>query len=170
MTSFHLKQLSLPPQTELIQNKLKKVFGVRILSWSPFRKGVFSQEGTTYSSLKGSQISHTVIPLMYPRGPLFPSFSPTTSCISSFPLLGPSEPLIFYCSSLYWYTLLLSCKPRCFSVVSRLNSSARRMQGPGKPARSPGQTAAKCLSEDLELGTSLLAQPQDLSRPRNRFL
>lgn len=94
------------------------VFGVRVLSWFSFRKGGFALEGTTYSSLKGSEISHAVIPLMCPNGPLSfcctPVFPPPTSaCVHSFPLLWPSEPLILYSVSFCWYTLPLSCKPCC---------------------------------------------------------
>lgn len=94
------------------------VFSVRILSWFLFRKGGFAVESTSYSSLKGSQICHAVIPLMCPNGPLSFSFtplppSPTSACAHSFPLLWSSELLILYHSSHCQYTLLLSCKPRC---------------------------------------------------------
>lgn len=61
------------------------VFGVRVLSWFSFTKGGFAVEGTTYSSLKGSEISHAVIPLKCPNGPFSScctpvSPSPTSAC------------------------------------------------------------------------------------------
>lgn len=128
------------------------VLGVRVLSWFSFRKGGFALESTTYSSLKGSEISHAVIPLKCPNGPflLHSSLSISHICLCTVSLCC-GLPSHSFCTAAH------SADTPCHSLanhaalsaVRRLNSSAGTMQEHGKPVWSPCQTAAKHWSKEL---------------------